>query len=1134
MENSFVHLHVHTEYSLLDGAARLENLVKRTAELGMNALAITDHGVMFGVIDFYKLCKKYDIKPIIGCEVYVATGSRFSKEAKVDEERHHLILLAKNTIGYKNLIKIVSKSYTEGFYYKPRIDFELLENHHEGLICLSACLAGELPKAVLGHSFREAEEIASKYADIFGPENYYIELQDHGIAEQKEANKLLVQLANKLKLPLVASNDVHYVEQKDAQTQDILMCIQMNKILDEENRMRFPSNEFYLKSPQEMQELFSYSEEALKNSQKIADACDLEFSFDQMFLPNYEVPDGFNIDSYLEHLCWQGFLERYPEGQEKEKNRLQYELNMIKQMGYSGYFLITWDMINFARTKNIFVGPGSGSAAGSVVAFVLHITNIDPLKYDLLFERFLNPERVSMPDIDTDFCYERRGEVIEYLSQKYGDDHVAQIVTFGTMAAKGAIRDVGRVLNVSLVDVNKLSKLIPTEIGITLEKALANSLELRNLVESTPQLAELMRYAKQLEGMPRHNSTHAAGVVISKDAIETYLPVLKAATGPAITQFTMTTVEDIGLLKMDLLGLRTLTVIGKTVELLNETRKETFDLDQLPLDDVATYQMLGEGESFGVFQLESAGLRTILKNLKPNRFGDLIALVALYRPGPLGSGMVEDFIARRHGRVEVKYIHALLEPILADTYGVILYQEQVMRIASDLAGFTLGQADLLRRAMGKKKADVIQALRESFLQGSGKRGIAKEIANEIFNLMEYFAGYGFNKSHSAAYALLSYQTAYLKCHYPAEFMSALLSTMMGNSDKLNIYIEESYRLKIEILPPDINESVGNFTVVNNKIRFGLAAVKGVGDGAISAVIAGRNDGPYLSLLNFCERVELSQVNRKCLENLILAGAFANLGIRSRLLLMMDTAIAMGAKSRKDKEEGQLSFFDIGMQAISNQIREPNIPEFTDNQILLYEKELLGCYITGHPLDDYRDWLKFLSPHQIGLINEDKHDKNITLVGLMTNLNKVITKKGDAMANFQLEDFTGSLACLVFPRIYQQLILNLQQDTVVVVKGRYMQEEEQGKLFVENVRKIQKGEKSFSCLWLKITTDEVALLEKVAIILHNLQGETKVNIVTTKKQQILPNVWPTGFTVNLAALMQLEELLGTGNVLLQLI
>ncbi|MEI7883996.1 MAG: DNA polymerase III subunit alpha [Clostridia bacterium] len=1134
MKKNFVHLHVHTEYSLLDGAARLEKLVQRTAELGMKALAITDHGVMFGVIDFYKLCKKYGIKPIIGCEVYVAAGSRFSKEARIDEERHHLILLAKDTLGYKNLIKLVSKSYTEGFYYKPRIDFDLLQEYHEGLICLSACLAGELPKSLLNHSFIEAEEIASKYAGVFGQGNYYIELQDHGMAEQKEANKFLLQLAYKLKLPVVASNDVHYVEQEDAQTQDILMCIQMNKLLNEENRIRFPSNEFYLKSPEEMQELFSYTPEALTNSIEIAAACNLEFSFDQMFLPNYEVPDGFDIDSYLEFLCWQGFLERYPQGKEKEKDRLQYELDMIKQMGYSGYFLITWDMISFARKNNIFVGPGRGSAAGSVVAYVLRITNIDPLKYDLLFERFLNPERVSMPDIDTDFCYERRGEVIEYLGQKYGDDHVAQIVTFGTMAAKGAIRDVGRVLNVSLIDVNKLSKLIPTEIGITLEKALSGSAELRSLVESNPQLGELMRYAKQLEGMPRHNSTHAAGVVISKDAIDTYLPVLKAATGPAITQFTMTTVEDIGLLKMDLLGLRTLTVIGKTVELLNQKREVAFDLDQLPLDDEGTYQMLGEGESFGVFQLESAGLRSILKNLKPNRFGDLIALVALYRPGPLGSGMVEDFIARRHGRVDVKYIHPLLEPILSDTYGVILYQEQVMRIASDLAGFTLGQADLLRRAMGKKKADVIQALRENFLQGSGKLGIAKNIANEIFNLMEYFAGYGFNKSHSAAYALLSYQTAYLKCHYPAEFMSALLSTMMGNSDKLSIYIEESHRLKIEILPPDINESFGNFTATHNKIRFGLAAVKGVGDGAISAIIAGRKDGPYLSLLNFCERVELAQVNKKCLENLIYAGAFSNLGIRSRLLSIMDTAIAMGAKSRKDQEEGQLSFFDLGMEKLNNQIREPNIPEFTDNQILLYEKELLGCYISGHPLDDYREWLKYLSPHQIGLLNEDKHDKNITLVGLLSNLNKVITKKGDAMANFQLEDFSGSLACLVFPRIYQQLLVNLQQDSVVVVKGRYMQEEEQGKFFVENVQKIYKGETGWSCLWLKSTTDEVELLKKVAEILLEQQGETKVNIIATKKQQILPNVWPTGFSVNLASLQMLEELLGAGNVLLQLL
>ncbi|MEG6584606.1 DNA polymerase III subunit alpha [Dendrosporobacter sp. 1207_IL3150] len=1054
-DKNFVHLHVHTEYSLLDGASRIEHLVMRVKELGMPAVAITDHGSMYGVIDFYKQAKKHGVKPIIGCEVYVAPRSRLEKSAVEGEAYYHLVLLAENNTGYRNLVEIVSRGYSEGFYYKPRIDKELLQKYSEGLICLSACIAGEIPNMLLKGDIANAEKLAKEYKEIMGPDNFYLELQDHGMPEQKKVNSMLIELAKKLDIGLVATNDLHYINKHDGECHDVLLCIQMGKTVDDEARIKFPNNEFYLKSTQEMAELFGGYSEAFYNTVKIADRCNVEFDFGQLHLPEFPMPEGLTADDYLRQLCEERVPNRFSEVTSEVYERLNYELSVIKKMGYSSYFLIVWDFINYARQNDIAVGPGRGSAAGSIVAYLLGITNIDPLRYGLLFERFLNPERVSMPDIDIDFCYVKRGRVIEYVSERYGADRVAQIITFGTMAAKAAIRDVGRALNMAYGEVDKIAKMIPNELGITLDKALQNNQELKATYQSEPTIKKLVDLARAVEGLPRHASTHAAGLVIAKDPLTTYVPLQNSSEGFITTQYDKDRVEDIGLLKMDLLGLRTLTVIGDALELIYKNRGIKLDIETIELTDEKACEMLTNGDTAGVFQMESSGMTTLVKDLKPEGFADLIPLVALYRPGPLGSGMVADFINGRHGRKTVTYLHPLLEPILKETFGVILYQEQVMQIASVLAGFTLGQADLLRRAMGKKKHSVLAAQRDSFLQGASERGIDPKLAVEIFDLMAHFADYGFNKSHSAAYALVAYQTAYLKAHYPQEFMAALLSSVMGTNDKVGFYIEQCKRMGIPVLPPDINASMAAFSVDGNSIRFGLAAVKNVGENAINNLIAARNEGDkFKSLVDFCTRVDMRVVNKRVIESLIKCGAFDSLGARrSQLLAVLERAVETAASRQRDKTNGQIGLFCEETISIADEVILPDIDEIPQEQILALEKEITGFYITGHPLDKYRDQISsYIQIDQLGS-GEIADGKALKIAGLIITSKRIVTKKGDTMCFLEVEDFTNKIEVVVFPRVFDRSNNILMPDMPVVVSGRLNASDDGIKIIAEGISLI---------------------------------------------------------------------------------
>jgi DNA polymerase-3 subunit alpha len=1001
MTADFVHLHVHSEYSLLDGASRLQNLVQMAVEYEMPSIALTDHGVMYGVIDFYKLAKKAGINPVLGCEVYMAPRTRFDKEAHIDDTLNHLVLLAENEQGYKNLLSIVSNAYLDGFYYKPRADRELLAQNNKGIIALSACMAGEIPRLILDGDYEKARNVACEYREIFGRDNYFLEMMDHHLPEQRMVNEALRKLSQETGIPLVVTNDAHYLRREDARIHDVLLCIQTGKTLQDENRLRFTGQEFYLKSPQEMASLFPNDLDALRRTREIADRCHVEFDFSEMHLPEFQVPAEYDLDSYLRKLCEEGISKRYPDGVSQEaKERLAYELRVIQHMGFSGYFLIVQDFVNWARTREVPVGPGRGSAAGSLVAYSLGITNIDPLKYGLLFERFLNPDRVSMPDIDIDFCYERREEVIDYVISKYGDDHVAQIITFGTMMARAAIRDVGRVLNLPLSEVDRIAKLVPEELGVTLEKAVQTP-ELKQLYDSDPEVKQLLDLAQGIEGMPRHASTHAAGIVISSEPLVNFLPLQKNG-GALITQFPKETVEEIGLLKMDFLGLRTLTVIGDALQTIESQYQERLDPDHFPLDDKQTYELLSSGETSGVFQLESTGMRHILKNMKPQRFEDLIALVALYRPGPLGSGMVDDFISRKNGETRVEYPHPALEAILKETYGVILYQEQVMQISCDLAGFSMAEADSLRRAMGKKKPEVLSAMKENFLNGSREHDVDSRKAAEIFELMEHFAGYGFNKSHSAAYAFIAYQTAYLKAHYPVAFMAAMLTSFRNNSDKVSYYIQECRRLKIEILPPDVNESLENFTVVGDKyIRFGLAAVKNVGEGAVQAIIAARKQGgSFQSLDDFCQRVDLRQVNKRVIESLILCGAFSSLGaFRSQLMAVLDECIENAQADKKDKESqlsGQVSLFDIFEEPQQQQVQQnlPSIDEYPKQELLAREKEVLGFYVSGHPLDGYEHILAKRAKTRIAELGRYRDRARVRVGGMATSCRRGTTKRGN--------------------------------------------------------------------------------------------------------------------------------------------
>ncbi|MHB8158366.1 MAG: DNA polymerase III subunit alpha [Desulfocucumaceae bacterium] len=1128
---SFVHLHVHTEYSLLDGAARIKQAVKKAVGLGMPSLAITDHGVMFGVVDFYKACKKEGIKPVLGCEVYVAPRTMADRTPRVDDSPYHLVLLAENEEGYRNLLKLVSMGYTDGFYYKPRVDRQVLAAHSKGLIALSGCIAGEVAAKALRGELEGAGAAALEYRDIFGPGNYYLEMQDHGFEEQRIANRELVRISKATGIPLVVTNDVHYVDREHSEMQDVLMCIQMGKTVDDPTRMKFQSQELYLKSREEINLLFGEFREAMDVTLSIAERCSVELNFGTLYLPDYSVPEGFTVNTYLEKLCHDGLRKRYSEISQIISKRMEFELNVIKQMDYSGYFLIVWDMINYGRENGIPVGPGRGSAAGSLVAYSLGITNIDPLKYGLLFERFLNPERVSMPDIDMDFCFERRGEVINYVARKYGADRVAQIATFGTMAARAAIKDVGRALSVPYSEVDRVAKLIPAELHITIEKALNDTPELKDIYENNRQIKKLIDMAVLLEGMPRHASTHAAGVVITKDPLTHYLPLYKASDGPLTTQFAKDQVEELGLLKMDLLGLRTLTVIADAVKMLEKNRGIIIDISTITMDDPKTYELLCRGDTTGVFQLESSGMKSILRELKPGVFEDIVALVALYRPGPLGSGMVNDFILNKHGERKVTYLHPRLEPILKDTYGVILYQEQVMRISSDLAGFSLGEADLLRRAMGKKKPEIIAGLRAQFVEGAINNNVDANIAGQIFDLMEYFAGYGFNKSHSAAYALISYQTAYLKANYPVEFMTALLTSVRDNTDKVVIFIEDCRRSGIEVLTPDVSRSLESFSVEDSKIRFGLAAIKNVGLAAVEVIISTRKkEGTFQNFADFCGRLDTRVVNRRVLENLIKAGAMDSLGHhRAQLMASVDSGLNLAQQTQRDKANGQLSLLDFWGEEVRNTLilDMPDIKEYSRSEMLVLEKEAIGFYLSGHPLMDYRQSLEETG-HTMAEIKEiEAGDKNITCGGMLTALKKIVTKKGDPMAFATLEDLTGGVEVVFFPKVYREYQNQLVNDAVVLIKGRISSSGEEVKILAEEVAPLIK--KASGDLYLRMDDTTPEMLDSIKIILRSFPGDSRVFLYFEKERKLKKIPKENWVDLSVPLLSEMKKLLGSENV-----
>ena len=1064
---SFAHLHVHTEFSLLDGASRIKNLVTAVKELGMDSVAITDHGVMYGTIDFYKECLKQGVKPIIGCEVYLAPGSRKERQEINGVKYYHLILLAENQTGYRNLVQLVSLANIEGMYYKPRVDKELLKKYHEGIICLSACVAGEIPRALIQGNKAKAESLVQEYLNIFGKDNFFLEIQNHGLAEERISNAGLVELAQKYNIGLVATNDCHYVSRADSEFHDILLCIQMGKTIADPARMRFNSDDYYVKSPAEMAELFKDYPEAIANTEKIAARCQVDFEFGHIQLPYYPIPSQYADDeAYLRALCEQALPDRYPKSSEAVIKRLDYELSIIHRMGYDSYFLIVWDFINYSRQHGIGVGPGRGSAAGSIVAYLLGITNLDPLKYELLFERFLNPDRVTMPDIDIDFDYIQRSKVIDYVKERYGYDHVAQIVTFGTMAAKGAVRDVGRVLNMPYSQVADIAKLIPNELKITLDKALKESADFRKLYDSDADVKKLIDLARKIEGLPRHSSTHAAGVVIARNPLTDYLPVA-VSEGTLVTEFDKDHVEELGLLKMDFLGLRTLTVINDTIANIKKNRQEVIDINAIPLADELTADMLCAGKTGAVFQMESSGMTNLVKDLAPRNFADLIPTVALYRPGPLGSGMVEDFIGGRHGTKEVTYMHPLLEPILKETFGVVLYQEQVMQIVQVLAGFSLGQADLLRRAMGKKKHEILLAQKENFLKGCAQNQIDADLATTIFDLLTHFADYGFNKSHSAAYALVAWQTAYLKAHYPAEFMAAMLTSIM-DTQKVPRYIELARRMELEILPPDINASMANFSVAHEAIRFGLAAVRNVGDAAIASIVEARQaDGRFKSLLDFCKRIDTSTINKRMLESLIKCGAFDSLGAkRSQLLAIMDAAMSEAQREKRDAMNGQLGLFgeDIGE---TYALKLPDIPEASMPERLNWEKENTGFYITGHPLDEFRASLKNLPTIEFIQHGGVKDKQVVRIGGMVTEAKRITTRKGDTMCFLTIEDYTERLEVTVFPRVFYVNTAVLVPDMPLIIQGRVDVDDDAGvKLLADKVWNLKEYKSEY---YLKLST-----------------------------------------------------------------
>ncbi len=1053
----FVHLHLHTEYSLLDGFIRIGPLCKRLRELGMPAVALTDHGNMFGAVDFYREVEQAGLKPILGCELYVAPGSRFDKSPQGMSNRyHHLILLVENEQGYRNLCRLVSAGHLEGFYHRPRVDKELLRRHHEGLIALSACLAGEIPTRIRNGQMDEARRVAAEYAEIFDDGRFYLELQDNGIPDQVKVNEGLVSLARSLSLPLVATNDCHYIFREDARLQDILLCIQTNKLLSDPDRLRFESDQFYLKSTEEMWASFGHVPEALRNTLAVAERCRFEMAFSGYHYPRFDIPEGETLESYFTSKAREGLEKRLREKERRggrsldEETRRRYwdrferELKIIQEMGFAGYFLIVYDFIHYAKTHGIPVGPGRGSAAGSLVAYALEITNIDPITYNLLFERFLNPERISMPDIDVDFCENRREEVIQYVVEKYGGEkNVARIITFGKMKARAAVRDVGRVMGMVYGEVDRLAKMIPEGQNVDLETALRMSPQLQEVLEQDPRAAELFAMARQIEGLTRHASTHAAGIVISSKSLEDITPLYKdQKTGVVSTQFSMKPLEKLGLIKFDFLGLKTLTVIHTAIELVRENRGVEIDLDEIPLDDPETYQLLARGDTDGVFQLEGTGIRDALVSIHPETFEEIIAVVAIYRPGPLNSGMVTDFSKRKKGQAKIRYPHPVLRETLEETYGVIVYQEQVMEIATRVAGFTLGEADMLRRAMSKKDMDEMNRQKDRFLAGAEQRGMSRAKAEEIYHLIKQFAEYGFNKSHSAAYAMVAYQTAYLKAHYPREYMAALLTSEKDRTDKLVRYIHHCMESGIPVDPPDINESGRDFTVRGDRIRFGLGAVKNIGEAAVEVILEAREEGgPFRSLEDFCERVDLKKVNRRVIESLIKAGAFDSLcvGRRAALMKASGESIERAARRQAERNSAQGSLFDVGLEEREPETSEP-LPllpeeEWSSRERLAYEKEALGFYLTGHPLEQYEKELREAGVQPSRVLAEMRDDARVAVGGILVAKREIQTKKGDAMAFLTLEDKDGRVEVTLFPEVYRQGAAFLLEEEPLIVEGR---------------------------------------------------------------------------------------------------
>lgn len=1112
----FTHLHVHTEYSLLDGSSKIKEITSRAKELGMKSLAITDHGVMYGVIDFYKAAKEVGIKPILGCEVYVAPGSRFDKQPGESESRYyHLVLLAENNTGYKNLMKIVSRGFTEGFYYKPRVDYEVLEQFHEGIIALSACLAGEVQRYLARGMYEAGCEAAKRYEGIFGKGNFFLELQDHGIPEQKYVNPQLIRMSQELGIDLVCTNDVHYTYAQDADAHDILLCIQTGKKVTDENRMRYDGGQYYLKSPEEMAELFPYAPQALENTCKIAERCNVEIEFGVTKVPHFEVPQGFDSWTYLNHLCNEGMKRRYPDADEKKKKRLEYELSVIHKMGYVDYFLIVWDYINYAKTHGIAVGPGRGSAAGSIVSYCLGITDIDPIKYSLIFERFLNPERVSMPDIDVDFCYERRQEVIDYVVEKYGKDCVVQIVTFGTMAARAVIKDVGRVLDLPYAMVDNIAKMVPREIGITIDKAIQENPDLRNAYENDAQVHDLIDKSKRLEGLPRHASMHAAGVLISQKAVDEYVPVATGADGAVVAQFVMTTLEELGLLKMDFLGLRTLTVIQDAEKLARKKNPE-FSIDNINYEDKNVYDMISTGKCEGIFQLESAGMKNFMKELKPQSIEDLIAGISLYRPGPMD--FIPQYIKGKNNPGDITYDCPMLEPILKPTYGCIVYQEQVMQIVRDLAGYSLGRSDLVRRAMSKKKTSVMEKERQNFIYGNPEEnvpgcisnGIDEKTANKIYDDMIDFAKYAFNKSHAACYAVVAYQTAYLKTYYPVEFMAALMTSVVDNTDKVAGYIYACRQMNIQMLPPDVNTSDMEFSVEDNAIRFGLSAVKSLGRPTIKAIIDERNKSRFTSMQDFISRL-YTDLNKRTLENLIKSGAFDTFGNNRRQMMsvyarMLDNE----AKQGKDAISGQMSLFDLVDESEKSQfeIKMPDVSEYTKEDILAFEKEVLGVYVSGHPLDEYAAmWKKHISAMSTDFELDDetgepkvKVDSKATIGGMIMAKSVKPTKTGQLMAYLTIEDLVGTVEVIVFPRTFSTYRNIIEGTDKLFITGRVnANADENAKLICESVVPFEDVPRK---LWIRFASEE-EYLKKAADLAEELKysdGKDAIIIYCTKENK----------------------------------